>query len=65
MITHLQPWHLAFVWSVGWVNRQQQLAIEYLCAENRTFTSARRQEADPADGRPAKKAGGEGQGAGP
>lgn len=37
MSTALSPWHIAFVWSVGWVNRQQNLAIEYLCAENRVL----------------------------
>ena len=37
MTTHLQPWHVAFTWAVGWVNRQQQLVIEYLCAENRVL----------------------------
>ena len=37
MTAQLQPWHVAFVWAVGWVNRQQQLVIEYLCAENRVL----------------------------
>ncbi|TWT36639.1 Integrase core domain protein [Posidoniimonas corsicana] len=37
MTTSLQPWHVAFIWAVGWVNRQQQLVIEYLCAENRVL----------------------------
>ncbi|QDT68794.1 Integrase core domain protein [Planctomycetes bacterium MalM25] len=37
MKTQLQPWHIAFAWAVGFVNRQQQLVIEYLCAENRVL----------------------------
>ncbi|TWT66243.1 Integrase core domain protein [Posidoniimonas polymericola] len=37
MTTPLQPWHLAFVWAVGWVNRQQNVTIEYLCTENRVL----------------------------
>ena len=37
MPPQLQPWHIAFTWAVGWVNRQQQLVIEYLCAENRVL----------------------------
>ncbi len=37
MTTQLQPWHVAFAWAVGWVNRQQNVAIEYLRAENRTL----------------------------
>ena len=32
-----QPWQLHFVVLAGWVNRQQQEAIEYLCAENRVL----------------------------
>ena len=32
-----QPWQLYFVVLAGWVNRQQQEAIEYLCAENRVL----------------------------
>ena len=37
MTPHLQPWHVAFVWATGWVNRQQNLVIEYLCTENRVL----------------------------
>ena len=36
MTAHLQSWHVAFAWAVGFVNRQQQLVIEYLCAEKTT-----------------------------
>ena len=37
MTQHLQPWHIAFVWAVVWVNRQQNLVIDYLCTENRAL----------------------------
>jgi hypothetical protein len=30
----LQPWQLYFLILAGWVNRQQQIAIEYLITEN-------------------------------
>jgi putative transposase len=30
----LQPWHLLLLGVAGWVNRQQQLAIDYLRTEN-------------------------------
>lgn len=37
MVSVMQPWHVAFVWAVGWVNLQQNEVIEYLCAENRVL----------------------------
>lgn len=33
----LQPWQLFFVILASWVNRQQQEAIDYLCAENQVL----------------------------
>ena len=30
----LQPWQLCLVILAGWVNRQQQIVIEYLRTEN-------------------------------
>jgi hypothetical protein len=30
----LQPWHLMVMFLAGWINRQQQEAIEYLRTEN-------------------------------
>jgi len=33
----LQPWQLYFVILAGWINRQQQQAIEYLLTENRVL----------------------------
>jgi len=33
----LQPWHLILVALAGWMNRQQQTAIEYLREENRVL----------------------------
>ena len=30
----LQPWQLYFLILAGWVNRQQQIVIEYLKTEN-------------------------------
>jgi putative transposase len=37
MPSHLQPWQIVLAWAVGWANRQQQLAIDYLQAENRVL----------------------------
>ena len=33
----LQPWHLVLMILAGWVNREQQKVIEYLCTENRVL----------------------------
>jgi hypothetical protein len=33
----LQPWQLLVVILAGWVNRQQQLVIDYLCTENQVL----------------------------
>ncbi len=33
----LQPWQLYFVILAGWINRQQQLVIEYLRTENQVL----------------------------
>jgi len=35
MKTRLHPWHLLLLILAGWINRQQQEAIEYLLTENR------------------------------
>ncbi len=35
----LQPWQLLLVCLAGWINRQQQDAIEYLQEENRVLRS--------------------------
>ncbi len=37
MPSHLQPWQIVLAWAVAWANRQQQLAIDYLQAENRVL----------------------------
>jgi len=34
----LQPWQLLVAILAGWVNEQQQVAIEYLREENRVLT---------------------------
>ena len=33
----LQPWQLYLVILAGWINRQQQIVIEYLCTENQVL----------------------------
>ena len=33
----LQPWHLLLIALAGWINRQQQDAIEYLRTENQVL----------------------------
>jgi hypothetical protein len=33
----LQPWQFFFVILAGWVNREQQEAIDYLLSENRVL----------------------------
>jgi hypothetical protein len=35
MKARFQPWHLLLLILAGWINRQQQNAIEYLLTENR------------------------------
>jgi hypothetical protein len=35
MQTGLHPWQMLLLILAGWINRQQQNAIEYLMAENR------------------------------
>ncbi len=35
MKSQLQPWHLLLLILAGWINRQQQNAVEYLLTENR------------------------------
>lgn len=37
---HLQPWQLLVVIVAGWINRQQQEAIEYLRTENEILREA-------------------------
>ena len=33
----LQPWQLYLVFLAGWINRQQQIVIEYLRTENKVL----------------------------
>ena len=37
MSTAIQPWTLLVVTVAGWIQREQQLAIEYLLEENRVL----------------------------
>ena len=61
----LRPWQLLLLLLAGWINRDQQDAIEYLLTENQVLRGKARQGPHSAQRRPASTLGRQGQGAGP